>query len=122
MSMDDDGKMADLTIEVLKDIRAEMRGMRGELVEVRDDMRGMRGELHEVRGVLHELRGDVQTLQIEMREVRGELHALNERVDSGFNAVNQRLDGVIEIVGTHHRGLESRVKRIEDHLGLPDEH
>jgi predicted nuclease with TOPRIM domain len=122
MSMDDDGKMADLTIEVLKDIRAEMRGMRGELVEVRDDMRGMRGELHE-------LRGDVRALQGEIHEVRGELHGLNgrvdtlnERVDSGFAGVNHRLDGVIKIVGTHHRELESRVKRIEDHLGLPDEH
>ncbi len=77
--------VSDLTIEVLKDIREEMRGMRAEL-----------------------------------HEVRGELHGLNERVETGFASVNQRLDSVLKIVD--HGELESRVKRIEDHLGFPPEH
>jgi hypothetical protein len=71
-----DDKVSDLTIEVLKDIRAELRSL------------------------------------------NGRVDALAERVDSGFASVNQRLDSVLKIVGTHHAQLESRVRRIEDHLGL----
>ncbi len=48
-----------------------------------------------------------------------------EEIGSGFAAVNARLDGmsarldgVLELVGGHHRSLESRVTRIEEHLGL----
>lgn len=72
--------VSDLTIEVLKDIRSELRDM------------------------------------------HTELRTLNERVETGFTAVNQRLDSVLKIVGTHHTELESRVRKIEDHLGLPREH
>jgi hypothetical protein len=46
---------------------------------------------------------------------------LSARID-GVNAdLSARIDHVIEIVGTHHGQLESRVTRVEDHLGLPHE-
>ena len=83
--------MADLTIEVLKDIRGEIRELRGEI----------------------STRLDALTERVD---------GLSERVEAGFTGVNHRLDNVIKIVGTHHHELESRVKRIEDHLGLPPEH
>lgn len=76
--------VSDLTLEVLKDIRTELR----------------------------ELRERVET------DVVPELRALRDRVETGFAGVNQRLDSVLAIAGTHHVKLESRVTRIEDHLGL----
>ena len=105
------GNVSDLTITILTNIRDEIVGLRGEVVE-------LRGEVVELRGEVVELRGEVREVRDEVRTTNERVDALTERVESGFTAVNHRLDNVIKIVGTHHGELESRVRRIEDHLGL----
>lgn len=83
--------VSDLTLEVLKDIRSELIGVRSDLTAVNQRL-------------------DVVTKRLD---------TLTVRVETGFAEVNSRLDNVIEITGRHHAQLESRVRRIEDHLGLP---
>lgn len=83
--------VSDLTIEVLRDIRSELRVMNGRI----DDLN---------------------------TRVETGLAAVEQRLEAGFGAVNQRLDSVLKIVGGHHTELDARVRRIEDHLGLPREH
>jgi methyl-accepting chemotaxis protein len=97
----DMSNVSDLTIRVLEDIR--------------DDMRGMRA--------------DVRHLTERVDHLTERVDHLTERVETGFAEVNtridqtnKRLDNVVKIVGTHHQDLESRVSRIEDHLGLPRDH
>ena len=87
--------VSDLTIEVLKDIREELRSLRGDLNTL------------------------TERVETGFATVNARVDALTERVETGFAGVNRRLDGVLEITGRHHTQLESRVARIEDHLGLP---
>jgi chromosome segregation ATPase len=109
--MSNESSVSDLTLEVLKDIRGELRQLRGDVdglrSELRSELRGVRGELVDLRGELGEVREELRDVRGELREVRGELITLNQRVD-----------GALKIAGTHHGELESRVRRIEDHLGL----
>ena len=44
---------SDITVEILKDIRDELRGVRTEL---RDEIRGVRTEVHDLRTETHEFR------------------------------------------------------------------
>lgn len=99
--------VSDLTIEVLKDIRAQL----GELTEIKARMDGIHGELTEIRSELRSVNQRVDRLT-------DRVDRLGERVETGFDGVNHRLDSVLKIVGTHHTQLETRVRRIEDHLGL----
>jgi hypothetical protein len=57
----------------------------------------------------------------ELRGVNGRLDALTEKVDHlnvKIDQTNERLGHVIAMIGTHHSSLESRVERIEKHLGI----
>jgi chromosome segregation ATPase len=65
----------DLTIEILRSIRDEVRG-------VREEVHAVRGELHATRD---ELREEVHAVRVEMRE---EVHALREELGQ----TNTRLD------------------------------
>lgn len=80
-------------------------------------------------GILKDIRDNIRELSAEQRGTNQRLDGVTERLDAltestrlGFSGVNQRMDSVLKIVGTHHIELESRVKRLEDHLGLPREH
>ena len=76
--------------------------------------------MNDVSDLTIEVLKGIRTDLAEVRdEIRAGLHTLTERVDAGFAAVNRRIDAVLEIAGTHHKELEARVIRIEDHLGLP---
>lgn len=86
------GTMSDLTIEVLKSIRDEVRGLRGEVVE-------LRGEVVELRGEVGGLRNEVGDLRTEMR--------------AGLAQVNGRLDNLIAISGSRYLDLERRVTALE---------
>ena len=87
--------MPDLTLEVLKDIRAELRDLRADTNE----------------------RLDTLAERLDKR-----LDTLTEATRIGFAGVNQRIDSVLKIVGSHHTELEARVTRLELHVGLPHDH
>jgi hypothetical protein len=86
--------MPDLTLEVLKDIRTELR-------EMKTDMRGLKTDMHELRS-----------------EMQAGFKVLADAIITGFVETDRRLDTVIDITGRHHVGLETRVARIEAHLKL----
>ncbi len=86
--------VSDLTLEVLENIR--------------DDIRTMKTELSTLD----------QRVETGFGELKTELSTLDERVDVGFAQVNSRLDSSLKISGAHHGELEVRVQRIESHLGL----
>ncbi len=99
---------SDVTLEVLKNIR--------------DDIRDLRGELRTTNDRLDALIDRVDTLTVRVdtgfAAVNQRVDLLTERVETGFGEVNRRFDGTLAIAGGHHTELESRVQRIEDHLGL----
>ena len=98
------GNVVDMTIEVLKDIREELRGVNQRIDGLSQRVDGLN---ERVDGLNERVDGLNERVDL-----------LNERVETGFAAVNGRLDSVLKIVGTHHLQLETRVTRIEDHLGL----
>lgn len=75
--------------EGFRDLRAEMRSLRGEML---GEMNGLRGEMNELRG---ELRGEMGQLR---SELRGEIKELGEGITARFDAVGARLDGMYRVM------------------------
>ena len=75
--------VSDLTIEVLKGIRADLADLKAEVAGVRDEVAGVRDE---VAGVKEEVAGVRSELKAEIRELREDMNA-------GFVATHQRIDG-----------------------------
>jgi capsule polysaccharide export protein KpsE/RkpR len=89
-----DSDMPDLTLEVLKDIRSELREMKTDLRELRSEMTS-----------------DIHGLKAEVHELRTEMH-------DGFQTLSTAIiTGFVENEHEHTR-LEARVARIEAHLKL----
>ena len=92
MSPKRNGTVRDLTVEILKDIRTEMRGLRGELTE---------------------LRGEVTHLR---EDTNRRFEAMQETMAEGFAKVNARFDHVLEFAGNYYRDHEERIRRLEAEL------
>ena len=90
-------EIANLTLEILKRVQADVSGLkrevgelRGEVGELRRDLVGLRGEMHgEVAGVRGEMRGQVGELRKEFGELRADLRTeidgLRAEMRQGFN-------------------------------------
>ncbi len=98
--------LANVTLEVLKNIRDDLRGLRA-------DVRATNERLDQLT-----VRVDTGFAEVSQRvDVRnGSVDELTEHVHTGFAEAHRRLDGTL--ASGHHTELESRVRRIEDHLGL----
>jgi hypothetical protein len=94
-------EMPDLTLEVLKDIRSDLRELKTDVRELKTDVRGVKGELHDLRS-----------------EMAVGFQVLTNTIVTGFVETEHRLDAIVDITGRHHAALETRVARIEDHLKL----
>ena len=81
--------MPDLTVQILKQIRSELR----------------------------ELHGRFDTLTDRVERGFAEVNARIDQTNARLDQVNVRLDNVILIVGSHHSDHEKRLARIERHLG-----
>jgi predicted nuclease with TOPRIM domain len=104
----EDGNVADLTIEILQGIRSELQGLRA---ESRQGLAEVRAEVSEVRAEVSELRAEVSEVRAEVSEVRAELHTLAESTQVGFAA----------LLGQGDRRFldhEGRLRRLEEHTGL----
>ena len=93
------GSVGDLTVEILKGIRAELVGLR-------EDNRGIRDELVTLNG-----RMDVLTARV------GNLEKATVR---GFELITARLDNIRDFAGQHYRRLEERVDAVEARLDRLD--
>lgn len=86
------GSMGDITIEILKDIRTEMRGVRGDL---------------------HALTERVDLLT-------GRVDALERATSEGFSSLNARFDNFLKFAGARQVDQEHRIVRLEDRVfGAP---
>jgi len=99
----------DITIEILKDIRDDIRGVRSGVLDVR-------AEVHEVRAEVHDLRTDVQDLRTDTNKrfalVEAAILDLAEQhrfVVRYTKAIADR-DGQLE---PRVSALESRVNKLE---------
>jgi hypothetical protein len=95
------GNVSDLTIEVLKDIRGELRELRAETQGLRAETQGLRAETQGLRADLTQGLG----------EVRDELHELAEYTQAGFSAVLAQGD-------RRFLDHERRLRLLEEHTGL----
>ena len=73
-----------LTLEVLKDIRTEMRGMRSEMTGMRTEMTGMRSEMTGIRT-------ELSASQAEMSETRAEMTLRFEAIEQTLVDSNTQL-------------------------------
>ena len=105
--------MSDLTTQILIDIREELRTSRD---EVRKDLRETSAELRE------EMRGTNKRLDFLVeQQIRNatESVARENRLGSAIEGLNARLDNVfVGGMGKTVREHESRIQRVEQHLGL----
>ena len=122
----------DLTVEILRDIRDEVRGVRDEVAGVRDEVTGVRDEVGALRDEVGALRKDTNE---RFEETNERLQQTNGRIDLS----NSRLDLLAkgqarvanEVLTLRHRfehflateddvirDLRDRVERLETHAGL----
>lgn len=105
---EENGNVSDLTIEVLKSIRAELQGLRGEmkegLAEVRDGLAEVRSEVHELRGEVHDLRRGLD-------DTNAKLDQLADFTQTGFKALLAQGD-------RRFLDHEGRLRRLEEHAGF----
>ena len=98
----------DITVEILRDIRAEIRNTNGKLD----------GLAQRVDGLAQELGRRIDETNDELRGFKLETRENFRRVDDRFERLESRLDNIVTIAGAHHGDLAARVLRIEQHLTL----
>ena len=102
-----------LTLEVLKDIRSEMREVKGEIVEMKGEIVQMKGDIVEMKGDIVEMKGDI-------RGLRSHVRTLGEATIAGFIGVRreldrlgQRVDGLRDVDGHSWREHDARLGDLE---------
>ena len=107
--------MSDLTTEILRDIRDGVREVRDEVREVRDGLRGTNERLDQTNERLDRTNERLdRVVQEQIRQstaivaLEGTVRGLNSRID------NVLVGGMGQTVREH----ESRLHRVEAHLGL----
>jgi hypothetical protein len=121
-SRKDDDNVRDITVEILKNIRDDMRGMREELgglrVEMREEIGGLRVEMREeIGGLRAEMREEIGGLRAEMRVLNDRVTTLEATTARGFVAVTARLENLRDFSGELWRDHERRIRRLEGHRG-----
>lgn len=94
-----DGKVADLTIEILREIRDEGRKTNQRLDSLREEMTDR----------LDSLRGEMTT----------RIDGLQQATREGFTFLGERIDNIL--LGEHreeHKQLRDRVTRLEERVGI----
>ena len=93
------GDVVSLTVEILKDIRDEMRGVNVRLERVETQ----------------QVQTNTRLLQIEARQA--ETNARLDQTNARLEQTNSRLDNLIVLNGRGWRDLERRVRRLERQSG-----
>jgi hypothetical protein len=98
-----------LVLQLLREMRGEMAGMRAEMHGIRDDL----------RSEIHSLRADVAS----------DLHLLDAKIDATRKDLSNQIVGLRRAVVEYHSAvighgviisdLEERLRRVEQHLDLP---
>jgi hypothetical protein len=94
------GDIASPTVEILQGIRADLGGLRQEIVQLREETTPGVAQLRE--------------------EHRRDLEALEHATIRGFEGVARRLDDLIDISGDRYRDHEARIVRLEERMERVD--
>ena len=100
----------EVTLQVLKDLRADMRGLRTEVGELRAELGAVRVEVDGLHSELREVSSDLNGLATEVGELRGEMRGEFARVWDEFGKVR----------GEMNVGFQARIqkdRRFLDHEG-----
>ena len=101
-----------LILEMLRQMRAEMGDMRADMATTRD-VAGLKGDIADLKSEMHSLRADVASdLLVHRKEVGDQIVGLRRAVMEYHTSVIGH--GIII------SELEARVRRVEQHLNLPD--
>ncbi len=104
-----------IVLRLLRDMRAEMMGMRGEMA-TKADLAALRSELaSDMTSLRADVASDVATLQAEDKKTRKEL---GEQIAGLRQAVTAYHSSVVGH-GVLISDLEARIHRVEQHLNLP---
>jgi predicted nuclease with TOPRIM domain len=103
-----DGGNGSAMLRVLREIRDELREVRGELFEHRHRLDFLSKGQIETNTKLAELKGEVQSLKGEVQSLKGEVTKLNSRFDNFLTGEHRR----------DHDELRKRVERLEAHAGI----
>jgi tetrahydromethanopterin S-methyltransferase subunit G len=98
------GEAMSITVEILKDIRDDIRGMREE----------SRNGFAAVNARLDHLENRVDQTNVHLARLDERMDGLSARVDQ----TNTRLDNLIALSGRSWRDLERRVRKLERHAGV----
>jgi hypothetical protein len=104
--------VADLTLEILRDIRDEAKKTNSRIDETNS-------RLDETNMRLGDTNSRIDETNMRLGDTNTRLDGLCGEMRRGFATLGQRLDNVL--LGEHrdeHQSLHSRVSRLEEHLGL----
>ncbi len=92
----------DITVEILKDIRDEIRGVRGEVHDLRTDVNDVRSEVHDLRSDTNKRFGLVEAAILDLAEQ----HRFVVRYTKAMAERDPQLEPRLS-------ALESRVEKLE---------
>ena len=90
--------------QVQQDHGQQLAGLRTEMNDVRSQMHDVRSQMHDVRSQMHDMRS-------QMNDMRSQIGGLRQQVTEYHSSVLGH--------GILISELDQRVRRIEEHLGLP---
>jgi len=111
-----------LVLQLLRGVRADVTGVRAEVAELRENM----ATKAEVATLGEELRGEIHSLRA---DVASDLATMQEKAEAEHKATREQIAGLRRAMVEYHSAvighgvliseLEARVRRVEQHLGLP---
>jgi hypothetical protein len=100
-------KTTDLTIEILKGIREEIRGTNAELREMKAEMGGLKAEMGGLKAEMAGVKAEIGLHGKAIVKLIHEVHGLNERFDNFLHGAHHE----------DHADLRARVGRLEAKVG-----
>ena|SRR5579883_2565546 len=106
---DDNHKMGDVTVEILKAIRSDIQELRQEVKQ----------EIKEVKQEVEGVKQEVGELRQEVKQVNHKVEELKQATKKGFAGIRARIKAVINMFGKHYIDHELRLQLIEEKINDP---
>ena len=113
-----------LVLQLLRGVRADVTGVRAEVAELRENM-ATKAELAELRADMA-TKSDLNSLRA---DVASDLADMQAKAEAEHKATREQIAGLRRAMVEYHSAvighgvliseLEARVRRVEQHLGLP---
>ncbi|MYD97512.1 MAG: hypothetical protein F4X98_09020 [Gammaproteobacteria bacterium] len=95
-------EMRVLHTDLLRELHAQINGVRGEINSVRGEINGVRDEINGVRDEINEVRVEISEVRVEISSLREEMHreigGLREEMHKGHAEIRKEIASVRERV------------------------